>query len=137
MSLLLLLVACAHAPADAPTPEPAPAPAATAPAAPSPPPSAPVVFGEADPNGNPTVLSTPPTDPAGLYAGCKVRVEGTESAGECTTAADCVAAGCSHEVCVAKAKADGLQTTCDTLPCFAVLDQCGCTAGLCTWTLKP
>lgn len=128
MLALLLALACAHAPADSP---PATTPAATSPAAGS----TPVVFGEADANGNPTTLIPgTPTDPASLYGACRERVEGAEKDGECTTAADCAPTGCSREVCAPKG-AD-LTTTCDVQPCFAVLDQCGCTAGHCTWTLK-
>ena len=74
-------------------------------------------------------------DPAALYAACRDRVEGPEQDGECTTDDDCAAAGCSGEVCLAAARAEGLTTTCEVLPCFAVLDACGCHEGRCTWTL--
>ena len=75
-------------------------------------------------------------DPADLYATCKDRVEGPSAAGECTTDADCVTAGCSGEVCAAKASAEGLMTTCEIRPCFAALDTCGCVEGVCSWALK-
>ena len=73
---------------------------------------------------------------ADMYEQCRVRVEGRESAGECATDADCAAVGCSGEVCVSKTMAAGLATTCEVLPCFAVLDTCGCSAGVCSWALK-
>lgn len=128
LSLLLLALACAHDPVEAPPPEPA---------TPSTPPSAqPVVFGEADAAGNPTVLIAPTQggDPKALYEGCRARVEGETKDGECTTAADCAPAGCSKEVCVPKSV--NVTTTCDVQPCFAVLDSCGCNAGHCEWSLK-
>jgi eight-cysteine-cluster-containing protein len=138
MALLLLLMACAKTP-DTPTEAPAPAdtPAAEAAA-----PTAPLILGEADAAGQPTEIVLPAGgSPADLYGACKERVEGTEKAGtekagECTTDADCGKAGCSGEVCVAKSQVANVITTCDVQPCFAVLDTCGCAAGLCTWTLK-
>jgi len=73
--------------------------------------------------------------PAHLYAECKERVEGRQVAGECDTDADCVASGCSGEVCLARANAEGLVTTCEVLPCFAVLTACGCIEGSCSWSV--
>lgn len=102
--------------------------------------AAPLVLGEADANGNETVLMTAPgpasLDPASLYAGCRARVEGEEKAGECTVDADCARAGCSLEVCVPATTAPSVHTMCDVQPCFAVLDVCGCVSGQCTWSLK-
>lgn len=74
---------------------------------------------------------------AELYAECKERVEGREVDGECTTDEDCVAAGCSTEVCMTKANAEGFTTTCDAQPCFEALDTCGCVEGRCSWSVKP
>lgn len=127
--MLFALFACAHGPAD---PPPAEAPKATAPATPS----VPVVLGEADENGNPTVLDPGTTDPAALYAACRERVEGVGRDGECASAADCQPAGCSKEVCVSKTEASNTNTLCDVQPCFAVLDTCGCVDGRCTWSVK-
>lgn len=56
-------------------------------------------------------------------------------AGECDTDADCVATGCSGEVCLARANAEGLVTTCEVLPCFGVLEACGCIEGSCSWSV--
>jgi len=72
-----------------------------------------------------------------MYAECQARVEGKEADAECTTDADCTKAGCSSEVCVTTAAAEGLTTACDIQPCFEVLDTCGCNEGRCNWTVKP
>lgn len=80
--------------------------------------------------------SATPTDAAALYAECEGRVEQPESDGECTTDADCVKAGCSSERCITAASAEGLMGTCEVLPCFEVLDSCGCQEGRCRWSLK-
>ena len=77
----------------------------------------------------------PDLAPSDLYQQCRERVEGRQRAGECVTDADCVASGCSGEVCLARADADGLVTTCEILPCFAVLDACGCIEGTCSWSV--
>ncbi|HNH46402.1 MAG TPA: hypothetical protein PKY30_05165 [Myxococcota bacterium] len=83
-----------------------------------------------------TVVESPtPQDAASLYNACMQRVEGTQTAGECTTDADCAIAGCSREVCVPAAKAGEIITTCEVLPCFSVLSACGCKEGLCSWTV--
>ncbi len=129
---LLLALACAHGPAEKPADPPPPEPAP------------PVILGEADAQGNPTVLgdpstpglTAPPSDPRALYQSCRERVEGVEADGECTTDVDCTAGGCSGEVCVPVAAAVTLNTTCDKLPCFAVLKSCGCIEGHCSWTVN-
>ena len=77
----------------------------------------------------------PDADPTQVYEACRERVEGPETAGECSTDADCVAVGCSQEMCVA-ASQSGLMSTCERLPCFSVLDACGCVEGLCSWSVK-
>ena len=77
----------------------------------------------------------PDADPTQVYEACRERVEGPEAAGECTTDADCVAVGCSQEMCVATTQS-GLVSTCERLPCFSVLDACGCVEGLCSWSVK-
>ena len=71
-----------------------------------------------------------------MYEQCRDRVEGRQMPSECTTDADCVATGCSGEVCLPRSMADGLVTTCEVLPCFAVLDSCGCVEGSCSWSVK-
>ncbi len=81
------------------------------------------------------IAAAPPTA-SNLYEGCRVRVEGVETSGECATDADCARTGCSGEVCVASASAGDVVTTCEVLPCFAALDACGCHEGVCGWTLK-
>ena len=70
-----------------------------------------------------------------LYQSCQDRVEGREVAGECKVDADCVAAGCSGETCISQDAAEGLMSTCEILPCFRVLQSCGCQDGLCRWTV--
>ena len=78
-----------------------------------------------------------PRTPQGFYDSCRDRVEGPSTAGECSSDADCVPAGCSQEMCVSKATAgDGLMSPCEIAPCFQVLDSCTCQAGACTWTVK-
>ena len=84
---------------------------------------------------------------ASLYTECLDRVEGTDRAGECVADSDCKAAGCSGEVCVNAVDACGIMTTCEVLPCFQVLESCGCVfpsssdagapkeGGVCQWTL--
>ncbi len=71
-----------------------------------------------------------------LYQQCLERVEGREADNECTADTDCIAAGCSTEICTTKAAAEGLMSTCENRPCFAVLDSCGCDQGRCQWSLK-
>jgi eight-cysteine-cluster-containing protein len=123
---LLLVLACAHGPADPKPSDPPPPPVAP-----------PVILGEADAEGKPTVLGEPPpTDPAALYQSCRERVEGKEAEGECTSDLDCTAGGCSGEVCVTVKDAATLSTTCDKLPCFTVLKSCGCISGKCSWTVN-
>ncbi|MFZ5476512.1 MAG: eight-cysteine-cluster domain-containing protein [Myxococcota bacterium] len=135
--LIVLVFACA--PAAGPPPE-SPAAAET----PVPPQAPPPAVGDptqsepltpAAPVPAPVAGDAPPTARQ-LYEGCKARVEGVETAGECQTDADCARAGCSQEVCVAKAVAPDVMTTCELLPCSIALDTCGCHDGLCTWTIK-
>lgn len=84
-----------------------------------------------------TEASSGSAEAKALYEQCRVRVEGAEKADECKTDADCVAAGCSKEVCIPKEVAGaGLTTPCDVEPCFAVLDSCGCVSGTCSWSVK-
>lgn len=79
----------------------------------------------------------PGPDPAAMYAGCRERVEGASTAGECVADSDCAKAGCGGEVCVSVAVARaGLMTTCEQRPCFQALDRCTCQAGTCAWTVK-
>lgn len=76
-------------------------------------------------------------DPAKAYEECKTRVEGSDTEGECSADGDCVATGCSKELCVSKTVAgDGLVSPCEVLPCFSVLDTCGCNSGTCQWSVK-
>ncbi|MEN0062484.1 MAG: eight-cysteine-cluster domain-containing protein [Myxococcota bacterium] len=118
ISMFYLLWACSakpsapEAPAEAPE-APAPAPVPEPVAAPEP----------------------APMSPEALYASCEVRVEQPQSAGECTTDADCQRSGCSSEVCTSAKMAGEVMTTCEIQPCFAVLDACGCHDGQCTWTV--
>ena len=140
MLALLLLFACTAGPQE-PPPAPAVPPATAVGKSPGalPTPASTLILGEADANGNETVLSGGATnlgDPAQLYGSCKQRVEGAEAAGECKVDADCARAGCSKEVCVTATLAPTVNTMCDTQPCFAVLDTCGCHEGLCSWTIK-
>jgi eight-cysteine-cluster-containing protein len=78
----------------------------------------------------------PVRDPEALYLACEDRVEQPETDGECSVDEDCVRAGCSAETCVAKESAEELLSTCEILPCFEVLDVCGCQMGRCRWSLK-
>ena len=74
--------------------------------------------------------------PESLYLQCEERVEGAETAGECSVDEDCVTGGCGSEVCTTAEAAKGLMTTCEARPCFQVLEACGCVEGLCKWSLK-
>ncbi|GEM_PF-2214321 len=85
--------------------------------------------------GGPGRVLPPDADPQQVYEACRERVEGPEAAGECATDEDCVAVGCSTEMCVASSQS-GLMSTCERLPCFTVLSSCGCNEGLCTWTVS-
>lgn len=148
--IFAFLFACGHGSADPqPAPDAAPPenkvvePAKVEPAPVASPPvvtGADVMLGEADANGNDTILPGSTTvitnDPAALYEMCKARVEGEDKPGECKVDADCSRAGCSKEVCVPTAVAANVNTTCDKQPCFDVLESCGCTAGLCSWTVR-
>ncbi len=77
----------------------------------------------------------PPERPGDLYAACRERVEGPESPQECAEASDCKTTGCSGELCVPVGLEEQL-TTCDVLPCYSVLDKCGCTEGFCRWSVR-
>jgi eight-cysteine-cluster-containing protein len=76
-----------------------------------------------------------PFDPQSLYEGCRERVEGTETDGECSVDADCVKTGCSSELCIAKSAAEGVMSTCEVRTCFQVLEACTCQAGHCRWVV--
>lgn len=80
---------------------------------------------------------TPAADPGdalqAAYQACRERVEGDEADGECASDAGCAAQGCSGEVCAPAGS--GLMTTCEVLPCYEVLQSCGCRAGRCQWTV--
>jgi eight-cysteine-cluster-containing protein len=127
--LLFALLACTtekappESPSDAPSEQPATEPVATEPGG-----EAPQAGGE--PTGN------APKTPQELYAECKDRVEGPETAGECKTDADCARAGCGQEVCTTGKMAAEVMTTCEMRLCFDVLDTCGCHDGVCSWALK-
>lgn len=73
--------------------------------------------------------------PQSLYAQCEGRLEQPQAAGECSSDADCVRAGCSSEICTTTKAAADLMTTCEVLPCFEVVDACGCVEGECRWSL--
>ena len=70
-----------------------------------------------------------------LYEVCRDRVEGTEQEQECAQDSDCKAVGCSGELCVAAAEQEVL-TSCEVLPCYRVLDECGCSEGRCRWSIR-
>lgn len=78
----------------------------------------------------------PAATPQELFASCEGRVEQPEQDGECASDGDCVRAGCSSEVCTSRPSAADIMTTCEILPCFDVLDACGCVQGRCRWSLK-
>lgn len=75
-------------------------------------------------------------DAAALYAECEARLEQPEADAECAADSDCAPAGCSSERCITKVAAADLMGTCEVLPCFEVVDTCGCSEGRCRWTLK-
>ncbi len=132
--VLPLLLACGNKNATPAHPEEgteAPAPPTEAVADADGEPQAPPDEAEPEPEPEPAK----PT-PESLYAECKDRVEGRQKEGECTTDADCKAAGCGSEVCTTVAEAAQVMTTCEARLCFKVLDTCGCHDGMCTWTLK-
>jgi eight-cysteine-cluster-containing protein len=116
---LLLALACRHEPAPAAPPSSV---VAEAPAAVEPPPAPSSAFAEG-------------ATPASVFAGCRDRMELPEVAGECKADADCATAGCGSEVCTSTASAKDVMTTCEVLPCFQVVDACGCHEGKCSWTL--
>ena len=80
-------------------------------------------------------LGGAPSDPQSLYEGCRERVEGTETDGECVADADCVKTGCSGELCIAKSAAEGVKSTCEVRTCFQVLESCTCQGGHCRWVV--
>lgn len=87
--------------------------------------------------GSPPSAKSGPSTAAELYGACRERVERPEADGECSSDADCVASGCSQELCTSTAAAaEGLMSTCEMRPCFKVLDACGCVEGHCRWSLK-
>lgn len=137
---VLLLGGCTKdGPSETPGEAAAPAePAPEAPAATEPAPAEPTPATTIDEGVTPVADPPPGTSvtPAQLYEGCRDRVEGPQTAGECKTDADCAPAGCSREMCVAAASAADIMGTCEILPCFQVLDTCGCHDGQCTWTVK-
>jgi eight-cysteine-cluster-containing protein len=131
LALALALLAC-NAHHDAPLPAESAAPTATAnagiaevQAAPPPP---------AGPPALPLPVDSPP--PQALYDQCRTRLEGREVDGECAVDADCGRAGCSQEVCVPAAKKADVITTCEILPCFGAVEDCGCHEGRCTWKVR-
>lgn len=87
------------------------------------------------PTGLTAPATTPAKTPAEAYQGCRDRVEGIQTSGECKVDTDCTTTGCSQEVCVATPNAGDIMTTCEILPCFAVLEACGCHESQCTWTV--
>lgn len=112
--------------------------AATPSEAPTPPGAVPVDEPVDAKPGLPPVVKggAPPAGAAELYQACQARVEGTEVAGECSSDADCVKAGCSQELCISTAEAaKGPMSTCEVRPCFQVLEACGCNEGLCRWSV--
>lgn len=54
---------------------------------------------------------------------------------ECTVDSDCVAAGCSGQLCVPKDKAGDIMTTCEFKPEYECLKltSCSCIEGSCSW----
>ena len=96
---------------------------------------APVVVGKPPATPPSTKPRIEPSTPAELYAQCESRLEQPEAAGECKADSDCVNAGCSSEICTTKVAAADLMTTCEMLPCFEVVDTCGCVEGQCRWSL--
>jgi len=125
-SLLLLsalaLSGCgrgASTPPSEPSPAPQPEPAAT----------------ERAPAPSADSASSNPTTAQELYESCEARVEQPEADGECESDSDCVKGGCSSEICTTAAAAADLMTTCEVLPCFSVLDACGCVEGRCRWSI--
>ena len=142
--MLILLLACTSLPIPGlnNTPTVAPPPAASVVPVSAPPPSAPVATAVATPPATPPVDAAPTVatpamrTPQTFYAACRERVEEPQSAGECGIDSDCVAVGCSKEVCVSERVAGEIATSCTTQPCFPYLDKCGCHAGVCEWSLK-
>jgi eight-cysteine-cluster-containing protein len=133
--ILAVLLACAGPKTVSESPAP-PAPTVTegAPADPGVPTSLDGMADGGTPGGAPGGGAA--RSPREAYEGCRDRVEGEDTPGECATDADCAPAGCGHEMCIPAARAGDVMSTCEVLPCFAVLDTCGCHAGVCTWTVK-
>lgn len=135
MTILLLVVACAKAPTESPRDIPAAAPGVSAGREQTEPAAPPVFMSEPAPPPASSPAGTPPDAPA-LYAACQERVEGKTAPGECKVDGDCAKAGCSSEVCVATVNAADVITSCDVLPCFAVLKACGCVDTQCKWEVS-
>jgi eight-cysteine-cluster-containing protein len=98
------------------------------PAAPS---SAPAAAPSSAPAAGPVAA---PVAAAAFDEACRARVEGPDRPGECAADADCAPTGCSSEVCAAKS--EPLTTMCEVEACFAALDRCGCSGGVCRWTVR-
>ena len=135
LGLMALALGCAKTPepeAEAAAAAPVEAPAAVTKTAPEePPPLSGKLLKPVQPG---TIVVD---DPAKAYEECKTRVEGADVAGECGADTDCVSTGCSKELCVSKTAAgEGLISPCEVLPCFSVLDSCGCNQGVCQWSVK-
>jgi eight-cysteine-cluster-containing protein len=61
---------------------------------------------------------------------------GTSSGSACRADADCVAGGCSGQVCLAARDAGDVMTTCEWRDCYDAARfgvACGCVGGRCAW----
>ncbi|MDP3918953.1 MAG: eight-cysteine-cluster domain-containing protein [Nanoarchaeota archaeon] len=61
---------------------------------------------------------------------------GVSGGGECETAADCAATGCSGQVCLGVHE-EGVITTCEWTECYDASRYglgCGCVEGQCQWS---
>ncbi|MAG15558.1 hypothetical protein CMO88_00700 [Candidatus Woesearchaeota archaeon] len=69
-----------------------------------------------------------------VFAGCQTEDKVNLEA-ECSTDADCAAAGCSGQVCTTAEEAPMIITTCEYREEYSCLEQtnCGCVEGQCSW----
>ena len=92
-----------------------------------------LLLGCSQQSGNQTIAPTaslPPSTPTPLPSTLPV-IQG----GECKTASDCIAAGCSGQLCISKSSKQQV-STCEFKEEYQCFDKkaCGCVAGKCEWS---
>src|SRR3989344_8663249 len=76
-----------------------------------------------------------------FLSGCTHNVSNgnNNAAVECNSDSDCVAAGCSSQLCVSKEKASDIITTCEYREEYTCLKlaSCDCVNNKCSWNENP